>query len=190
MLNLVNIAITALFAQNILLVIPVSFGCNPRIFLRAKEALLTGLSLTLALMILSPLSRWLDLLLLSFDLSLFLLLGQALLATVGSYFLGCVIEKCSPDLWVHLGDSLRSLPSQGGILTVFLLAQQQNYTALEAFVFGLFAGVGVLISLVSLVGIRQSQDQKVQVLQGLSMFFITAGLMSLSLVGFYGLYLS
>lgn len=189
MIDYVNIAISALFAQNFLLVFPFSFGSNPKSFLRPRDAFRTGLSLTLVFLIFTPLSRICQEILISFGLEHFHLMVMALLATVGTHLLWLGLEKFSPDLWEILGDSIRSLPSNAGVLGVMLISNMQNHSFLEAMVFGFFAGIGVLVALVSLVGIQKNQERsgRLPAFQGLPILFITAGLMSLSLVGFYGM---
>lgn len=184
-----NIALTVLFSQNLLLVLTFSFGTDPKTFLRPAHACSTGLAFTLVLVILAPLSRFLCILLSQVGLSYFSLLVQSLLATWGTFGLCALIEKIFPDLWLWAESSLLALPSNAGILGVLLLCEQYRYTCLEAFVFALFGGIGVLVALLSLVGIRQNQEHHhtPECFRGLPLLFITAGLMSLSFVGFYGL---
>ncbi|MFI3254328.1 MAG: Rnf-Nqr domain containing protein [Eubacteriales bacterium] len=189
MLDYLNIAISALFAQNLLLVYPFTLGNNPKSFLRPKGAFSLGFSLTAVFLLLTPLSRVFHQFLVTTETEHFLLLILALLATVGTYVVGLTMEKYSPDLWAIFGESFRSLPSNAGVLGVMLLSAQQNHSVLEAVVFGFFSGLGVLIALVTLVGVQQNQERRgcPPVFQGFPILFITAGLMSLSLVGFYGL---
>ena len=60
-----------------------------------------------------------------------------------------------------------------------------------AFLYGLFGGLGATIALMSFAGLRGevSLDQCPKCFQGMPIELITAGLMALSLVGFYGLHL-
>lgn len=191
MLHYSNIALTMLFSQNLLLVFAFSFGTDPKTFSRPKHAFYTGLTMTGTLMVLAPVSRLLYSFLEREGLTHFSLLMYTLVATMGTYVLGLILEKLSPVLWSVMGDTITSLPTNGGILGVLLLCGQQNYTFPEAIAFAVFAGIGVLFALVSLVGIRQNSEfhHSPDCFQGMPILFMTAGLMSLAFVGFYGLHL-
>lgn len=190
MIDYLNIAFTVLFSQNLLLVFTFSFGADPKTFLNPRHAFLTGLALTAIMVILTPISRVVYQGLEQIGMTHFSLLCYALLSTVGTYHLGVILEKISPDLWKLTRESMMALPTNAGILGVILLSAQYHYSPLESFVFALFGGIGVLMSLVSLVGIRQTLDSQYtpEYFRGLPILFVTAGLMSLSLMGFYGLY--
>lgn len=192
MIDYMNIAFTVLFSQNLLLVFTFAFGTDPKTFLRPRHSFFTGVALTIALSLLAPLSRVVDQLLLLWGMSYFSLLSQSLLAFMGTYWLSHFMKKISPDLWQYAGDSLNALPTNGGVLAVLLLCNQYNYTIFESLIFGFFAGIGVLVALLSLVGIRQNLEfrQTPDCFRGLPFLFITAGLLSMSLVGFYGFHFS
>lgn len=187
-----NIAVTVLFSQNLLLVFAFAFGGDTKTFLRPRHAFFTGISFTLALTLFAPLSRIMDRLLQLWVMSHFSLIFQSLLAVLGTMVLGKILSKLSPSLWHYAGPSLEALPTNGGILAVLLLCEQQQYSVMEAMVFGFFGGLGVLVALLSLVGIRQNSEyrQTPECFRGLPILFITAGLLSLSLVGFYGFHIS
>lgn len=188
MINYVEIAFALLFSQNLLLVFAFAFGADPKTFSRPKQAFFTGLVMTVFLAILAPLSRLLYGALEQYSLTQFSLLAYTLLGILGTYGLGLAVERMSGEVWRVLGDSIRSLPSNGGIIAVLILCGQQDYHWQEAFVFGLFGGIGVLVSLVSLVGIRQNSefDHSPACFQGMPILFMTAGLMSLAFMGYYG----
>lgn len=189
MIDYVNIAFTVLFSQNLLLVFTFAFGTDPKSFLRPRQAFVTGVSLTICLMILAPLSRICYHYMNQWGLTYFSLLCDTLLATVGTFYLGKALEKLSPDLWEYSEDAVITLPTNAAILGTLLLCGQRGYHAGEALVFAFFGGLGVLVTLLTLVGIRQNQQfhQAPEFFRGLPLLFITAGLMSLSLVGFYGI---
>lgn len=189
MIDYVNIAFTVLFSQNLLLVFTFAFGADPKSFLRPKQAFVTGISLTLSLMILAPLSRILYHQMNQWGITYFSLLCDTLLSTVGTFYLGKLLEKLSPDLWRYSEDAVITLPTNAALLGTLLICGERGYSPTEAFVFALFGGIGVLVTLLTLVGIRQNQQfhQAPEFFRGLPLLFITAGLMSLSLLGFYGL---
>ncbi len=188
MIQYVDIAFALLFSQNLLLVFAFGFGADPKAFSRPKHAFYTGLTMTAFLMVLSPVSRIFYEILEHYGLNHYDLLCYTLLATFGSHGLGLLLEKMSSELWRVTGDAIRSLPSNGGVIAVLILCGQQDYHWQEALVFGLFAGIGVLVSLVSLVGIRQNSEfyHSPSCFQGMPILFMTAGLMSLAFIGYYG----
>lgn len=187
-----NIALTVFFSQNLLLVLTFSFGADTKTFLRPRHAFTTGLSLTFSLMILAPFSRYVDLFLSHHRLTQYSLVVYSLIATMGVYYLSELFRMLLPDVWKLTEQSMRALPTNAGILAVLLLCAQEQYEPFEAFLYGLFGGIGVIAALLCLVGIRQSQEhrQTPDCIRGLPLLFITAGLMSMSLVGFYGLRIS
>lgn len=192
MLNYVDIAFALLFSQNLLLVFAFAFGADPKTFSRPKQAFYTGLCMTGFLAILAPLSRLVYGFLEHYSITQFQIFAYTLLGIFGTYGLGLLLERISGEIWRVMGDSIRSLPSNGGILAVLFLCGQKNYSWQEAFVFGLFGGIGVLVSLVSLVGIRQNSefDHSPACFQGMPILFMTAGLMSLAFMGYYGFHIT
>lgn len=192
MIDYMNIGLTVFFSQNLLLVLTFAFGAEPKTFLRPRHAFTTGISLTLFLMVLAPLSRILDGWMVEHSLHYFSLLVYSLLSTMGVYALATIFRSLFPDLWRWTEASMEALPTNAGVLGVILLCAQEQYTVLEAFAFAFFGGIGVIVALLSLVGVRQSQEhrQTPDCLRGLPLLFMTAGLLSLSLMGFYGLRIS
>lgn len=188
MTNYVEIAFTLLFSQNLLLVCAFAFGSDPKSFSRPKEAFLTGLCLTVVLLILTPVSRVFYGFLEQYELYHYEILVYSLWGVFGCHGLAVLMEKISPPLWKVVGDSLGSLPSNGAVLAVLFLCGQEGYGWKDALVFAFFAGLGVLIALVSLVGIRQNSElhHSPSCFQGMPILFITAGLMSLAFLGYYG----
>lgn len=72
------------------------------------------------------------------------------------------------------------------------LAAQRSYTLSQALTFALCGGLGVLVVLMSYAG-PAGGDQPHQLpppFRGPAIEMVTAGLMALALVGFYGLHLS
>lgn len=189
MLTYIHIAFTVLFSQNLLLIFAFAFGNNPKTFLKTKYAFYTSLSLTLVLLLLAPLSRLLSTVLTLVGMEYLSLLGNTLLATMGTYFIGVILQKVAPQLWQLTAESFRSLPTNGGVIAVLLLCEYRGYNLMESMFFALFGGLGVMAALISLVSVRQNLEfqHTPRYFQGIPIFFITAGLMSLSLIGFYGL---
>lgn len=190
MIDYLNIAFTVLFSQNLLLVFTFSFGADPKSFLNPRQAFVTGVSLTGVMVVLAPISRMVYYLLEQVGQIHYSLLCYTLLSTVGTHYLGVTLEKVSSGLWEITENAMRALTTNAGILGMMLLCEQYKYTTGEATVFAFFGGMGVLVSLLSLVGIRQTLDSQYtpECFRGLPLLFVTAGLMSMALLGFYGLH--
>ena len=73
-----------------------------------------------------------------------------------------------------------------------LIISQRGYNLGAALLFALFGGLGATIALISFAGLRLdlNVDGCPKSFRGAPLELITAGLMALSLVGFYGLHLA
>lgn len=191
MIDTLNIALTALFSQNLLLVLIFAVGMEPHVFLRPKHGFYMGIGLTAVMVVLTPLSCLVEKLLIRLQIEHLLLLSFTLLATGGTFLLGFLLKRTVPRLWRWVRPGVESLPFNGGILGVMLLSWQQNYTVGQSVVFALFGGIGLTVALMSLVGICQNLSSAgcPKSVRGLPLLLITAGFLSLSLVGYYGLHL-
>lgn len=190
MSEFLNLVISALFTSNLLLVGALAFGTNPKSFQNRHLAWQTGSSLTIVLVTLLPLSRLCHLLLVLWSLEHYSLLLNSLLAFCGTCSIGKILEKSTPNLWNVLEESFQELPFHGAILGTMIIAQQENYLYQEAFLFGLLSGLGVLlaqVSLVELVGHKDDPSPQ-ETIQALPKIFLTAGLLSIAILGFFGLY--
>ena len=72
-----------------------------------------------------------------------------------------------------------------------LIIAQRSYSLGAALLFALFGGLGATLALASFASLRGevSFDHCPKCFRGTPILFLTAGLMALSLVGFYGLHL-
>ena len=84
------------------------------------------------------------------------------------------------------------MPIDGLTLGAALLASTRGYTLDQALLFALCGGLGVLLVLLSFAGLHDTinLDECPKSFRGAPMELITAGLMALALVGFYGLHIS
>jgi electron transport complex protein RnfA len=75
------------------------------------------------------------------------------------------------------------------ILGVTILNIDEGYNFLETIVHGFSAGLGFLLALVMMAGIREKLElaDVPESLKGLGLTFVTASLMSLAFMGFAGL---
>lgn len=98
------------------------------------------------------------------------------------------IEKFSPALYGSLGIFLPLIAVNCAILGGALFMIGRSYTLAEATVFGLGSGVGWLLAIVALAGIREKMKYSnvPGPLRGLGITFILVGLMSLGFLSFLG----
>jgi electron transport complex protein RnfA len=100
-----------------------------------------------------------------------------------------VLRKISPTLYQGLGIFLPLITTNCAVLAVALLAVQNEFTLVEAVVFGIAASIGFSIALIIMAGIRERLElAKVPgALQGTAVTLITAGILSLAFMGFRGM---
>ncbi len=98
------------------------------------------------------------------------------------------IEKFSPALYGSLGIFLPLIAVNCAILGGSLFMVGREYTLTEATVFGLGSGIGWLLAIVALAGIREKMKYSnvPGPLRGLGITFILVGLMSLGFLSFMG----
>jgi len=104
-------------------------------------------------------------------------------------FTEMVVHKTSPLLYQVLGIFLPLITTNCAVLGVALLNTQQNHNLVESAFYGFGAAVGFSLVLVLFAAMREriaAADVPVA-FRGASVALITAGLMSLSFMGFSGL---
>lgn len=98
------------------------------------------------------------------------------------------VEKISPALYSSLGIFLPLIAVNCSILGGSLFMVGRSYTLSEATVFGLGSGIGWLLAIVALAGVREKMKYSnvPGPLKGLGITFILVGLMSLGFLSFLG----
>ncbi|MFI3250056.1 MAG: Rnf-Nqr domain containing protein [Eubacteriales bacterium] len=190
MLDLTNIAVNALFGGHLFLVLCVAFGTDTTPYQSHKGATSTGVAITMVLMVVLPISRLLEDWATYLQAEHFLLVGLSLLCFGTPIGMEKCLREISPVVWRYLGRPLGRLGTNAGILGAVLLADQARLTVVESMVYGLFSGLSLILVLVCFVGIVEDIRITPKWLQGAPMLFLTAGLMALPLMGFYGLVIS
>ncbi len=99
------------------------------------------------------------------------------------------MRKISPTLYQGLGIFLPLITTNCAVMAVALLAIRQQFTLVEAVVFGLAASIGFSLALVIMAGIRERLEWAAvpKALQGSAVTMITAGILSLAFMGFRGM---
>lgn len=103
-------------------------------------------------------------------------------------FVEMVIERFSPVLYQNLGIFLPLITVNCAILGASLFMVIRNYNFADAVMFGLGSGVGWMLAIVAMAGIRQrlANARVPEGLQGPGITLIIAGLMALAFIGFTG----
>lgn len=191
-IELAGVALAALLSENFVLVSCMGIGTRLRAFQDPIDALRTGYCLT-AVMILSALLSWLaDFLVLTrFGWQHFRLLFLCLLIPGIIAGLRQFVRVCLPELSRRMDDNLASIGTNCAAQGCALLISQRSYGLGTALVFALFGGVGATVAMASFASLREevSFHHCPRCFQGLPILLITAGLMALALVGFYGLHM-
>ena len=190
-IELAGVALAALLSENFVLVSCMGIGTRLRAFQDPIDALRTGYCLT-AVMILSALLSWLaDFLVLTrFGWQHFRLLFLCLLIPGIIAGLRQFVRVCLPELSRRMDDNLASIGTNCAALGCALLISQRSYGLGTALVFALFGGVGATVAMASFASLREEVnfDSCPRCFRGTPILLITAGLMALALVGFYGLH--
>jgi electron transport complex protein RnfA len=106
-----------------------------------------------------------------------------------------VLQKFIPSLYEALGIYLPLTATNCAILGVVIINTGANpftgasFTFIEATINGAAAGVGFLLALILMAGLRERMEMAdvPKTMEGLPIAFVTAGLMALAFLGFSGL---
>jgi len=104
-------------------------------------------------------------------------------------FTEMVVQKTSPPLYQVLGIYLPLITTNCAVLGVPLLNVQLKHNFLESLVFGFGSALGFTMVMVLFAGMRERMEgaDVPAIFKGSAIAMVTAGLMSLSFMGFSGL---
>ncbi len=105
-------------------------------------------------------------------------------------FVEMIIKKKNPSLYKALGIFLPLITTNCAILGAVIIGMQEDYSLINNLVFGFSSGLGYMLAIVLLAGIRvkiEENEHLPQAIRGLPISLITAGLMSIAFLGFKGL---
>lgn len=191
-LELMGVALAALLSENLVLVTCMGIGTHEKSFTQPREAIRTGICLTVV-MVLGVLCAWLlNFLVLTrfgwshFQVLVFSLLIPGLVAGLRGFLRACV-----PELSRRLDGNLASIATNCAALGSALLISQRSYGLGSALIFALCGGIGATLALASFASLQKevSLDRCPRAFRGVPIQLITAGLMAMALMGYYGLYL-
>lgn len=191
-LELAGVALAALLSENLVLVSCMGIGTHTESFDRPREAIRTGLCLTVV-MLLGALFAWLInyFLLARFRWEHFQVLAFSLLIPALVALLRGFLRLCVPELSRRVDANLASIATNCAALGSALLVTQRNYSLDAAMLFALCGGIGATLALASFASLQKEVDLNrcPRAFRGVPIQLITAGLMAMALVGYYGLYL-
>jgi Na+-transporting NADH:ubiquinone oxidoreductase subunit E len=103
-------------------------------------------------------------------------------------FIEMAIERYSPVLYQNLGIFLPLITVNCAILGASLFMVIRDYNLAEGIVFGLGSGLGWMLAIVAMAGIREKLNNAriPKGLQGPGITLVIAGLMALAFIGFTG----
>jgi electron transport complex protein RnfA len=188
--NILLLVISAIFVNNF--VLARFLGICP--FLGVSKKLSTALGMTGAVMFvmtLASIASWLvyHLLLKPFDLVFLQTISFILIIASMVQLVELALQKLSPPLYKSLGIFLPLITTNCAVLGCAVLVVQNNYSLIQTTVFALAAAVGFGLSLVLFSGIREvlALADTPKSFRGTAIALVTAGILSLSFMGFAGL---
>jgi Na+-transporting NADH:ubiquinone oxidoreductase subunit E len=100
-----------------------------------------------------------------------------------------IIERVSDRLYVALGIFLPLITVNCAILGVSLFMVIRDYTFANSLFFGLGSGIGWMIAIIAMAGIRQkmARSRVPRALTGAGIALVIAGIMALAFMGFSGM---
>ena len=104
-------------------------------------------------------------------------------------FVEMFLKKCVPSLYQALGVYLPLITTNCAVLGVALNNVKYEYSILESVVNGFATGIGYLIAIVLLAGIREKMEYNdiPESFQGMPIVLLTAALMAIAFFGFSGI---
>ena len=100
-----------------------------------------------------------------------------------------VIERVSTTLYLSLGIFLPLITVNCAILGGALFMVIRKYDVIESTVFGFGAGLGWMMAIVAMAGIRErmkARSKVIPALEGAGIALIVAGIMAMAFIGFTG----
>ena len=191
-LQVVGLVLGALLSENFILVNTMGIGTRLSAFTDPTEARRLGIVLTLVMVTSALLSRQVDMILFRLGVPELRLIAFALLVPATVVIVRSFLHTFLPELSRRLSEYFHLLSSNAAALGGILLSSERGYNMGQTFIFVFFAGVGITVSLMCFAGLGEevSFDRCPTAFRGIPIRLITAGLMALALVGYYGLHIT
>jgi len=188
--ELAAIFISAVLVQNFVLYY--FLGICPFLGVSKKidSAFSMGLAVTFVMSITAVVS-WLinNLILIPFGLDYLQIVSFILVIASLVQLVEMFIRKISPPLYQALGIYLPLITTNCAIMGLALIAALNEYSFVEAVIFGFSSGIGFTLAIVLIAGIREQLDlaDVPEPLKGAGIALIVAGIMALAFNGFIGM---
>jgi Na+-transporting NADH:ubiquinone oxidoreductase subunit E len=184
------VCISAIFTNNILL--SYFLGLCPFIGCSREMKASVGLGLAVIfVMTCTCLLNWLvyHFVLVPYGLEFFRFIMFIIIIAAFVQFVEMAVERFSPYLYQRLGVFLPLITVNCAILGGSLFMVSRDYKFGESVVYGFGSGVGWALAILMLAGVREKlkYSDVPEGLRGLGITFMTAGLMSLGFMSFYGI---
>ena len=199
---LINLAVKAIFIENILLAFFLGMCSFLAVSKQVKTAVGLGFAVIFVLGITAPINwavheyllsdgalGWVSPQMAGVDLSFLNFVAFIAVIAVMVQLVEMVIEKTSTALYTALGIYLPLIAVNCSILGGSLFLVERNYTFLESTVFGLGSGIGWMLAIVAMAAIREKirYSNVPPALRGLGMTMLLTGLMSIAFMSFAGI---
>lgn len=199
---LINLAVRAIFIENILLAFFLGMCSFLAVSKQVKTAVGLGFAVIFVLGITAPINwavheyllkdgalGWISPQMTDVDLSFLNYVAFIAVIAVMVQLVEMVIEKSSTALYTALGIYLPLITVNCSILGGSLFLVERKYTFLESTVFGLGSGIGWMLAIVALAAIREKirYSNVPPALRGLGITMLLTGLMSVAFMSFAGI---
>ncbi len=199
---LINLAVRAIFIENILLAFFLGMCSFLAVSKQVKTAIGLGFAVIFVLGITAPINwavheyllkdgalGWVSPQMADVDLSFLNYVAFIAVIAVMVQLVEMVIEKTSTALYTALGIYLPLITVNCSILGGSLFLVERKYTFLESTVFGLGSGIGWMLAIVALAAIREKirYSNVPPALRGLGITMLLTGLMSVAFMSFAGI---
>ncbi len=168
------------------------FGICPFLGVSRKMETAVGMSMAVVfVMTMATLVTWLlySFVLIPYNLEYLQIVTFILVIASLVQLVEITLRKISPTLYQGLGIFLPLITTNCAIMAVALLAVREEFTLVEAVVFGVAASLGFSLALILMAGIRERLEMAKlpEALEGSAITLITAGILSLAFLGFSGM---
>jgi len=200
MIDLVNIAVKAIFMENMLLALFLGMCSFLACSKNVKTAVGLGLAVTFVMTITIPVNwlineyllkdgglSWLGLPHVDLSFLVFITFIATIAASVQSVEI--MMEKFSPTLYANLGIFLPLIAVNCSILGGSLFMEQRGYGFAEATVFAVSSGIGWLLAIMAMAAIQEKLKYAdiPKGLQGFGINMIITGLIAMAFMSFSGI---
>lgn len=190
-LHLLTVLVTAVFTGNILLTNYLGMCSFLAVSKEVKTSLGLGAAVVFVMAVTCPLNWMVSAWVLE-PLHLEYLRFIVFIVVVAAFVqvLEMIVERVSETLYANLGIFLPLITVNCAILGAALFMILRKYTLAESFFYGAGSGLGWMLAILAMAGIRQEklgQSKLPRGLEGPGISLVVAGIMALAFMGFSGM---